>query len=395
MPKENQSTLRFTLILILFFSTILFVLSLVGPANQAQTPRPTPTVLGDGNNGGNNGGGSDSDDDDDDGPPLIVQSGTVRGYVYEYPSGAAIGDVMVVLDGGGWQAETTTDSQGFYEFAGLGEGFGVLNLRLPNNAASVAPNYPVNTGLPNPTNTNLGFYWGNTRPLPVRLSFAEATMTTPVNQDIILSGLVENRTDQIATSLTARVQLPSGLSVLGAQAPIGEVTLGDNEIIIQWDRLPAGETGTFNISARFNDARASETLPGYATLNYAEQLTPQAVLLSFSPGAAQEVVAAPAVAAAESPSVVPAPASQAVSGADDTTTAAAPSSVKTKDTETTTSTSASASAESSAALIPSTGGNTLTETPAWPLILFSIVLILGLSFGGLIRLIQHRTNPDA
>jgi hypothetical protein len=96
----------------------------------------------------------------------------VSGFVYGYSDKAYVGGVKVVVGNGGWQAETLTDSNGYYQVGGLGAGPAAVNLRLPPGATPVVFDWPIWLSSGSSTQVNLGYYWHNPSVLPVLLSGA-------------------------------------------------------------------------------------------------------------------------------------------------------------------------------------------------------------------------------
>jgi hypothetical protein len=100
----------------------------------------------------------------------MPRTGRVSGFVYSYSDYAYVSGVKVVLDGGGWQVETLTDSGGFYQFSGLGAGRGVINLKLPPGATPVVFDWPVQLGGGADLRVDLGYYWQEPSALPILIS---------------------------------------------------------------------------------------------------------------------------------------------------------------------------------------------------------------------------------
>ena len=238
--------------------------SSVSYAFQA-TPRPTATNIG-----------ADSDDSDSE-PPIILE-GVVQGFVFDYSAGGAPQPgVGVVLDGGGWQAEMVTNSEGFYQFAGLGAGTATLNLRLPPGAHPVMPDWPVHTSNPLGTLTNLGYYWGDSPPLPVALSVTPESISVPANQEFEFSLQVVNQSGGVATEGVVDLVLPSALRAVSATASQGQVDFSEYRILGFLGEMANGQTATVQVKARFKEATAPQEATLRAILTYNEQLTPQVV----------------------------------------------------------------------------------------------------------------------
>jgi uncharacterized repeat protein (TIGR01451 family) len=322
------------------------------PQNGRDTPTPardTPTP----SNGEGKKDDKDDDDDDDAGPPPPM--GSVYGYVYNYSSGARSGDVTVVLDGGGWKVEAVTNSEGYYVFAGLGEGSATINLRLPPGVHSVMPDWTVYTSNSDHVPTNLGLYWGDTPPMPVLLSVNEPVVIAPVNQEVNFTVKVNNRSGGVASDATVDFQIPASMTIVAATTSHGEIEFSDHRI---WDKLgdlSTGQTATLLIRAKFDEGISPQNLEGQVILTYQEELTPQLVKL--------EIVAAEAGGQ---------PATST-----DTDVSAEVSADQTEETADTTATESEAET-----LIPTTGNKTSLSPTDWLSVALSIIFILGLSVAG-------------
>lgn len=128
----------------------------------------------------------------------------MSGYVYNYSGAARQRDVTVLLDGGSWHLETTTDSNGYYGFGGLGMGEAVLRLILRPEARSVTPEWSPSLDPGEDIIVNLGYYWGDDPPIPVILSGTLRGSTLTVQ--------IRNRTIETSTGGLLEVTLPDGIS---------------------------------------------------------------------------------------------------------------------------------------------------------------------------------------
>lgn len=417
----------FLLVIGLFALTGLSAFSLgsfmTTPISQAQqpTPRPTATNVG--------AGVSARDDNGEAGPPPLV--GGVQGFVYNYSAGGAPQPgIIVVLDGGGWQAETLTDSNGFYQFAGLGSGKGTLNLRLPAGAHQVMPDWPVYTSKPEPGGTNLGFYWGDTPPLPVLLSVTPTDSLAPANQEFTLRINVHNQSGGVAFEGIIDLQLPAALEATEATVTRGQVDFSEHRLWGLLGELPNGETATLTVKVVFDEPTFPQNLTAKAIFNYREQLTPQLVRFNITaespvkadqptvqtamttaaisqvetgppfqgfqqnqgaplPGTGGEKPAPPgaALTAAPSPnSQETQPAAVAGSNAESPVRGAGESQNALSVTQPT---PAPANQASQLETVPAQAGNPVTgETPEpiftpWPMLILSIISIIGLGIAGL------------
>lgn len=259
---------------------ILGLLSLIAwptSSTLAQSP-PTPTNVLTPTGG--------DEVDGAEGPPPGPPGALVSGYVYDYSNSARQPGITVVIDGGGWQAETVSDSNGHYQFVNLGSGQGVLNLRLPPGAHPVAPNWPVSFGSGADVRVNLGYYWGDPPPLPVLLSAGL--------QDSTLMVQVENRTDEAANGGLVDVLLPLDVKASPAvQASQGMVDYSERRVRVALGDLPAGAKATIRVSLeKVESVMRHSRGPGQASplvqspvaeiqvmFTYDQQITPQLVAL--------------------------------------------------------------------------------------------------------------------
>jgi hypothetical protein len=288
--KMKQVSLIAAMLGVVLLGMVSLTTEPVSYAYQAATPRPTATNIGAGS------GRSSASDSEAPAPPLV---GIVKGFVYNISAGGAPEPgITVILDGGGWQAETLTDSNGFYEFAGLGDGQAILNLRLPPNAHPLMPDWPVYTRNTEATQTHLAYYWGDDPPLPVILSSTSTNITTPANQDFELELLVKNQSGGVASKGVIDVNLPTSLETTAATVTHGQVDFSHHRVLALLTELADGETAIFRISGQFDDPLAAQTATVRAVLNYQEQLTPQVIEIALT---SSDPVSEPAPAAAAQP----------------------------------------------------------------------------------------------
>jgi hypothetical protein len=266
-------------LLLLLASLSLVMLLCSWPAGtQAQgTPSPTPTNIGEG-------GGNGGDDDDDDGggaaAPARGPGASLTGFVYGYSDRAFVGGVIVLFESPGWQAETVTDSNGFYQFSGLDSGPAVLNLRLPPGATSVTKDWPVRLVGGQETQANLGFYWGDNPPIPVRLS-AEAAGSGR------LAVQIENQTGEAATGGLIQIEPLSGVKVsLPVDISQGQVVdYSAYDFQVDLAELEAGETASITASldpTQGNIEAGQGEGQVRVVFTYDQQITPQVVEVDLS-----------------------------------------------------------------------------------------------------------------
>lgn len=258
--------IRLLLLVAIVAGGLLLIGSLPIGTSAQGTPQDTPTNTGgDGSNGGDGGNGTV--------PPLKAR---VFGFVYDYSNASYQSGVSVVIDGGGWQVETVTDSNGYYEVGGLGVGIGILNLRLPKGTTPVVFDWPVRLGSGAELRVDLGYYWGDDPPIPVRLS-AES-------QGNQLHLQVENRTSVTATGNMLEVISPASLRVLPpAQLNQGYIASYDShQFQIGIDEIPPGETVSAMVTLEQppSGARADQVSPAVRIVfTYDQQLTAQVLEL--------------------------------------------------------------------------------------------------------------------
>lgn len=166
MKKKVNLIRIITICLWLLFS--LNWLNVSSSLAQEPEPRPPLPPISSGNGSGGGAGDHDGGESRDDTAP-VRRNGRVSGFVYSYSDRAYMGGIKVVINGGGWQAETITDSRGFYQFGGLGAGRGVINLQLPSGAYPVVFDWPVQLGGTD-LRVDLGYYWQDPSALPASLS---------------------------------------------------------------------------------------------------------------------------------------------------------------------------------------------------------------------------------
>jgi len=254
-------------------------LTVLGPSTvsaEGKSGPPTPTNVPRGGSG---------DKDGDHTLPELPRS-TVSGYVYNYSEAIRAGGVKVILDGGEWQLEVVTDSNGYYRFGELGQGKSVLRLELPGGARSATPDWPLSLGIGEDIVANLGFFWGNDPPIPVLLSAGLSGSTLTVQ--------VENRTVESATGARVDITLPTSLDALpGASTSQGGISYNDNVLTLSLGEITAGDVVITRIRLAPKVSVAPEGRgPGSAApllsadgmiqlvFTYDQQITPQRWLLN-------------------------------------------------------------------------------------------------------------------
>jgi hypothetical protein len=287
------------------------------PGALAQSP-PTPTNITEPvptrppKEGGGGGGGKEA------GTPMPPGM-TVSGYVYDYSNRMRQPGIPVILDGGGWRAQTLSDSNGLYQFFNLGTGSAVLNLRLPPGTHAVAPDWPVSlSGVD--VHVDLGYYWGDNPPLPVLLSGSL--------QDSNLLVQVENRSNEKVTGGLVDVRLPTELKALpGIQLSQGTLDYSERRVRVTTGDIPSEAKATLTIPVQKAAASLhNRRSPGQAAplsqsdtaiqiaFTYDQQITPQMVTIALNQAASSATSATPAAQAAATATPLPptaTPASQA------------------------------------------------------------------------------------
>lgn len=278
------------ILLILSIASLLLLLGWFNePSISQASPQTTPTLRPTATNVGGSSSNSGSNDKDD--APAPISAGGLHGYVYDFSAGgSAAPGIAVVLDGGGWQAETVTDSNGYYQFTGLGSSAATLNLRLPAGAHALMPDWPVHTAGPVNNNTNVGFYWGNAPILPVQMAVTPENLQVSADQAFSFQVTALNQSGNPASNVFVEARFPASLVILQATATHGQVSFSDHYISGRIDTLNQDETGVLTISARFAQNAAPQTEQPRITLTYAEQLTPQVLEPNFSAIAPQNQI---------------------------------------------------------------------------------------------------------
>lgn len=231
--------------------------------------------------GGSGGDGGDGGDDDDGGVAPGLPGAAVSGFVYDYSTVVHPGGVKVVLDGGGWQLETLTDSRGYYRFDGLGSGSAVLNLRLPPGAHPVVFDWPLWLGPGADLQVNLGYYWGDGDLLPVIVSGS-------LQGDTLLAE-VTNRMDHALTGGELKVILPASLRGGPAfKASQGSMSSYDaHELQLALGQLAAGQTVTVEIPVKAGGAPAPAAAEAQLIFTFDQQQTPFMAAVTAQAGPAQ------------------------------------------------------------------------------------------------------------
>jgi hypothetical protein len=262
----------------------LMVLPESGDVLAQGTVLPTPTNVGEGGGGGGGGEGKGGRQEPPPGPPGAL----VSGFVYDYSKARRQSGITVMIEGGGWQAQTVSDSNGYYQFANLGAGAGVLNLSLPPGAHPVAPNWPVSFGSGTDVRVNLGYYWGDSSPVPVRLSsnLKDSTLTVQV----------ENRAGDTATGGVVDILLPLDVKASPVvQASQGAVDYSERRLRVAVGAIPAEARVTVEVLLETaGTTAASSRGPGQAVplsqppsapirvmFTYDEQATPQLIAVDL------------------------------------------------------------------------------------------------------------------
>lgn len=307
----------------------LLAVSVLSVAPTAQAQRPTPTTIPTATTV-TTGASTTSQ------PAVAPKTGVVSGYVVDYSSaGAPQAGIPVVLDGGGWSLETMSDSNGFFQFMGLGDGTARLSLKLPPDAHAVNPEWNVNTA---GDTANMGFYWGDW-PLPVMLVMDSTELNIGAGETKAFSVGVKNQSGGDATNITLEIVLPDDLTPGAARASIGEAEISGNTIMGKIDSLPTGETAIFTVSATAADKLGENALSADVNLVYDQQYSPQRLGVKWQPSAG----------------------------------------------------TADATAAKSGEALPETGNEGSMPTSPWPLVLLSLILIAGLAYAG-VRTVARSTK---
>ncbi len=262
MMAARYFKITWPLIILLSMGLLLVI---IPTDTRAQGPvLPTPTNIGGGattqpGNNNNNGGGSK----ENSGGAPVVAGAALSGFVYDYSKGGPESGVAVVVTGDGWQAEAISDSNGYYRLGNLGEGSGLVSLRLPPGAHPVVFAWPVRFQPDAEVQVNLGYYWGDKPPLPVLVSGHLSGDTLTVQ--------VENRTAEAATGGVIQIDTPADVKVLpeieASQA--AEMTYDPHQPRLKLASLAAGSTVTVKLG--FNTGPTTLRV----MFTYDQQRTPQ------------------------------------------------------------------------------------------------------------------------
>lgn len=216
---------------------------------------------------GGGAGGADREEHHDETAPK-PPGASVSGFVYDYSTVVHPGGVSVVLDGGGWQAETLTDSRGYYRFDGLGSGSAILNLRLPPGAHPVVFDWPLWLAPGADLKVNLGFYWGDGDLLPVTVS------GSLYNETLVAE--VTNHMDHPLTGGKLRVNLPAGLrggpAVKASQGVMNSYDA--HEFQLELGELAAGQSASVEIPVRAGGAPGQAATAAQVIFTFNQQQSP-------------------------------------------------------------------------------------------------------------------------
>lgn len=279
----------------------LAVLSIIAPPVRADVNAVPPTPTNEG------GGGPGDRSSRDRSTTPVPPKASIAGYVYDYSTQARQGGVQVLLDGGGWQLATVTDSNGYYRFGDIAPGSVVLNLALPAEATQVTADWPLVVQGGEAYTANLGYYWGTTPLLPVALSGRFSGDT------LILE--VVNNTPEEAIGGVLDIRMPKDLQLAaGIYASQGAAAFQPGHMELTLEDLPADQQATFRVTLTrkvsaagagadmFESFPLMQRLSGQirVTFTYDQQITPQHLVLDPN-GAARpaEAIAGPPASAAQ------------------------------------------------------------------------------------------------
>jgi hypothetical protein len=287
--------LKIRLIAVILGCFALFSLSwLASPSALAQEPQPRPPLPPSSGGSGNGGGGNHGSGDND--TVTTSRRGRVSGFVYSYSDRAYIGGVKVIIDGGGWQAETLTDSRGYYQFGGLGAGRGVINLQLPPGASPVVFDWPVQLGGGADLRVDLGYYWQDSATLPIIMSghIASQGLHLEIKNQTrakISAGMVEINTPvdlQLAPGVSASQGEMMDYSPYRLRFAVGVIEPASVVSLI----IPLEKIGSLSVEPNEANIRVAFT--------YAEQITP--ILINVRSDQAENDLPMPQIAATSTPS---------------------------------------------------------------------------------------------
>lgn len=203
------------------------------------------------------------------------------GQVILWGSGG-IGDVGIGLDGGGWRVEQVSASDGSYNLGALGEGVGILEVHIGQEAAKtlrpMVNNVAVRLSCDFHPLVNIGLYSTSRRPQPpgeIWMS-AEPRVLKP-GGTISYHLLVRN---SLPTDLSRGVVtdlLPEGLKVLDVTASRGEVEVLDGRMVtVYLGTMASGEEAQISIKAKiWTGLEPGSEVLNSAALFYAESAADQ------------------------------------------------------------------------------------------------------------------------
>jgi uncharacterized repeat protein (TIGR01451 family) len=360
----------------LLLSLVLWPTAALSAPPGQSGPRPTveftPTSAP-----GNGGLGGPSTAADSIRPPGDTCA-NAQGQVLLWGAGG-MGDVSLQLDGGSWQVYRVSASDGRYDFGALGEGVGILRVRLGEEASKSLQPMINNAAVPltcdHPPRVNVGIYSGSRRPQPPGEIWMQADSSTLVpGGTITYRLLVRNALPTDLSQAIVTDLLPDGMRLLEVDSSAGRVEVSEGQLVtVYLGDMASGAEERIDIKARiWRGLQPGKKVLNSAALFYAESAADQAwlnlpvggleaVAVTAEEAQAGETAAteAPGVAAEEEP---------AVASSDEPAVEATPGAVAETSTE------AAEAQEAEPAGLPPTGFNLTFGLPA--LLLAGIVMLL-------------------
>jgi uncharacterized repeat protein (TIGR01451 family) len=265
-------------------STMLIVLLLlamwlvqpVAGVGPAEMPQARPTLPQPGSSGPN---GSEGLGDQG----LVTNCTSVRGLVVNWGYQNEPG-VTLRLTGDSYELTQVSTSDGRYEFAGLGQGYAILQPLLTDSQRKTLAVHTDQVAVPLkcdlPAIANMGLYSGGKRPQPPASLTVMADKTTAAPgsslrfQFKVRNGLPNDISNVIVTDL-----FPAPLQIVSAEAGRGEPeALGGRMFALPLGVIHSGEEVSATVTVQVDpSARSGEQVVNRTTLLYAESMADQVV----------------------------------------------------------------------------------------------------------------------
>lgn len=194
--------------------------------------------------------------------------------------------VPVLLSGssGDWQAQKSTDDNGYYVFNGLGFGIGLLNLVLSDELNSLTTDVAIRLGYREEFEVNLGLYGGEVAPsLDVTPTMTVSDISVPpggtltytiqVTNTLGLPSAGRKMEDVMVTDL-----LPEYLTPVELTSTMGTLELWGNLLTVDIGELASGQVVTITVKATVGeDVLPTSVITNRASLIYGGSVAVQTV----------------------------------------------------------------------------------------------------------------------